>query len=157
MTKEEFAGRVLEIKDTLYRLSATLLKRECDREDAVSEAVARGLARLGSLRREEAFEAWMARILINACYTQLRRSSREIPVEALPEVLAAPEASANLYSLFWGVDEKYRLPMVLYYVEGYEVAQVSRILRRPVGTVKSQLMRGRKLLKDHLALEEVLS
>ena len=45
--------------------------------------------------------------------------------------------------------------MVLYYVEGYCVKEIGSILRLPQGTVKSRLHRGRLLLRDSLALEEV--
>lgn len=65
MTHEEFARQVVEMQDTLYHVSATLLRRECDREDAVQEAIATALTKLTALREERAFSAWIIRILIN--------------------------------------------------------------------------------------------
>ena len=46
--------------------------------------------------------------------------------------------------------------MVLHYVEGYDVKEVARIQRIPVGTVKSRLMRGREKLKENESVKEVL-
>ena len=150
MDKEEFAARVVAMRDSLYRVSATLLKSEADREDAVSEAIAKALDKLPGLRKPEVFQAWMTRILINECYNIIRRSKREIAVDRVPDVYFAPEESRELYKAFMALEEKYRLPMVLHYVEGYKVDEISRTLRLPEGTVKSRLMRGRKLLRDVL-------
>ena len=73
----------------------------------------------------------------------------------VPERETAPDAQPGVYSLFTSLEEKYRLPMLLYYVEGYSVAETARALRLPQGTLKSRLHRGRLLLKDSLSLEEV--
>lgn len=154
MTKEDFAQRATAMRDRLYRVSATLLRRECDREDAVQEALLTALRRLSALRNEEKFEAWLMRILINTCYDQLRRAKREISVDTIPDVYAAPEGGTDLFRYFHQMEEKYRLPMVLHYVEGYEVREVARLLRLPEGTVKSRLMRGRAMLKKQLEEED---
>ena len=150
MDKEAFGVAVMGMRDTLYRVAATLLKREADREDAVSEAIAKALVKLPGLRKPEAFQAWMIRILINECYNTIRRNRREISVEQVPDVYFAPEQSRDLFKAFLRLEEKYCLPMVLHYVEGYNVDEVARMLRRPEGTIKSQLMRGRKMLRDEL-------
>ena len=150
MDREEFAARAMAMRDSLYRVSATLLIREADREDAVSEAIAKALVKLPGLRNPEAFSSWMIRILINECYNIMRRNKREIAVETVPDVYFAPEDSRELYQAFHALEEKYRLPMVLRYVEGYSVEEVARMLRRPEGTIKSQLMRGRKQLRETL-------
>ena len=150
MDRDEFAARVMGMRDTLYRVSATLLRREADREDAISEAIAKALSRLPGLKHAEAFQSWIIRILINECYNILRRQKREIAVEQVPDVYFAPEDTRELYRAFQALEEKYRLPMTLHYVEGYGVEDVARMLRRPVGTIKSQLMRGRRLLRETL-------
>lgn len=150
MDREEFGTRVMGMRDSLYRVSATLLSREADREDAVSEAIAKALVKLPGLRNPDAFQSWMIRILINECYNTLRHNKREIAVEQVPDVYFAPERSRELFNAFHELEEKYRLPMVLYYVEGYKVDEVARMLRLPEGTIKSRLMRGRKLLRTIL-------
>lgn len=154
MTKEDFAQRATAMRDRLYRVSATLLRRECDREDAVQEALLTALRRLSALRNEDKFEAWLMRILINTCYDQLRRAKREISVDTIPDVYAAPEGGTDLFRYFHQMEDKYRLPMVLHYVEGYEVREVARLLRLPEGTVKSRLMRGRAMLKKQMEEED---
>ena len=154
MTQEEFAKRIITMQDTLYRVSTTILPQLCDREDAVQAAIEKAWRKQVTLREEQTLRAWVIRILINECYALLRRRKRESPVEALPERETEPDAHPNLYRLFTSLDEKYRLPMVLFYVEGYSVEEIARMLRMPQGTLKSRLHRGRLLLRDTLDGEE---
>ncbi|MEG0743053.1 MAG: RNA polymerase sigma factor [Clostridia bacterium] len=155
MTQAEFEERIVGMVDTLYRVSTTLLPQLCDREDAVQGAIEKAWQKQGKLRDDCAFQAWVIRILINECYTLLRRRKREVLSDTLPERETAEDANPDLYELFTSLAEKYRLPMVLYYVEGYSVEETARMLELPQGTLKSRLHRGRLLLKDTLDMEEV--
>ena len=71
-------------------------------------------------------------------------------MDEVPDVYFAPEDSRELFKAFHELREKYRLPMVLHYVEGYKVEEIARMMRQPEGTIKSRLMRGRKLLREIL-------
>ncbi len=155
MTQAEFAGRVVAMQDTLYRVSATILPQLCDREDAVQGAIEKALAKRGSLRDDRALNKWLVRILINECYALLRKRKRETLFSDPPEWELAADANPNLYQLFTSLAEKYRLPMVLYYVEGYTVEEIAGMMKLPQGTLKSRLRRGRQLLRENLELEEV--
>lgn len=155
MTQAEFARRVVAMQDTLYRVSTTILPQLCDREDAVQSAVEKALRSRERLRDPNALSPWLTRILVNECYAILRRRKRETLMDDLPERETAPDARPDIYQLFTSLEEKYRLPMLLYYVEGYSVAETAQALRLPQGTVKSRLHRGRMLLRDSLLLEEV--
>ena len=155
MTQPEFARRVVSMQDTLYRVSTTLLPQLCDREDAVQSAIEKALRKREHLRDPDALAPWLSRILINECYALLRRRKHETLMDELPQRQVEADARPDIYQLFTSLEEKYRLPMVLYYVEGYCVKEIGSILRLPQGTVKSRLHRGRLLLRDSLALEEV--
>ena len=97
----------------------------------------------------------LTRILINECYLILRSRKRETLMDDVPERETAPDALPDVYELFTSLEEKYRLPMVLYYVEGYSVAEAAHILHLPQNTLKSRLHRGRQTLRSSLALKEV--
>ena len=155
MTQADFARRVVAMQDTLYRVSTTLLPQLCDREDAVQSAIEKALRKREHLRDPDALAPWLTRILINECYALLRRRKHETLMDELPQRQVEADARPDIYQLFTSLEEKYRLPMVLYYVEGYCVKEIGSILRLPQGTVKSRLHRGRLLLRDSLALEEV--
>ena len=155
MTKEEFEARIIGMQDTLYRMSATILYRPCDREDAIQECIYKALRKRESLRDDEAMQSWVIRILINECYSILRRAKWERPEERLPEPppLPAPDADPEVFRILFSLDRKLRLPMVLRYVEGYPVAEIAKILRIPSGTVKSRLARARERMKKELTKE----
>lgn len=155
MTKEEFEQRIISMQDTLYRMSATILYRPCDREDAIQECIFKSLKKRDSLKDDAAMQSWVIRILINECYSILRRARWERPAEQLPEPppQPAPDADPEVFRILFSLDTRLRLPMVLYYVEGYSVSEIAHILRIPSGTVKSRLARARARMKKELTKE----
>lgn len=155
MTQEELTQRILAMQDRLYRVSTTMLRQLCDREDAVQAAIEKALAKYQRLRNDDAFEKWLTRILINECYAILRRRKRETLFDDVAERETTPDAMPQIYELFTSLEEKYRLPMLLYYVEGYGTEEIAHILHLPGGTVKSRLHRGRQILRSTIDLEEV--
>lgn len=154
MTQEEFAARIVEMEDVLYRVSTTLLPQLCDREDAVQETITKAWQKQGRLRDDDALRPWVVRILINECYGILRRRKREVVRDVLPEREVGCDANPNVYQLFTSLEEKYRLPMVLHYVEGYKVEDIAHMLGLPKNTLKSRLRRGRLVLRETLSIEE---
>ncbi len=155
MTQAEFNARIVAMQDTLYRVSTTILPQLCDREDAVQGAIEKAIRKRHTLRKDNALEAWLTRILINECYSLLRRRKREMLFDDVPEREVAEDANPDLYQLFTSLEETYRLPMVLHYVEGYTVDEICRMLRMPRNTLKSRLYRGKQLLRKALEKEEV--
>ncbi len=155
MTSDDFASRIVAMQETLYRVSYSILPLACDREDAVQEAIQKAWQQREKLRKEEAMQPWVTRILINECYALLRRKKREVPMEALPERQAPADADVSLHQLFLSLEDALRLPAVLHYIEGYEVKDIARILRLPAGTVKSRLHRARKKMKETWDRQEV--
>lgn len=152
MTKTEFAERVMAAQATLFRVSYSLLHNRHDQEDAVQEAIRIALDKLGSLREEKYFSTWLVRILINECYSIMRKSRREMPMEHILAEMpddGDPEVMQALMQL----DAKVRLPIVLHYVEGYSIREIARMLRVPENTVKSRMARGRKLARAILREE----
>lgn len=155
MTNEDFARRILAMSPMLYRLCLTQLRQPADREDAVQETIRRAWEHRDKLREERYMQTWVVRILLNVCDTQRRKARRLLPVERLPETTAPQAEESPLYAALCALEEKYRLPIQLHYIEGYDVAEVARMLRLPQGTVKSRMARGKAKLRDLLE-EEVL-
>lgn len=151
LDKNTYTRKVLEAEDTLYHISKTILDNEKDCEDAVQETILKSYEKLYTLREERYFKTWLIRILMNECYN-IRRSVRvTLPYE---EYMSGEEEQredySQLYEALRELPEKFRLPLVLYYVEGYALKEIKVILDIPEGTVKSRLSKGRKLLKTKL-------
>ncbi len=155
MTHQAFAERIIAMQARLYRISASLLRQEADREDAVQSCIEHAWLKLSHLRSDGSLEAWVTRILINECYAILRRQKRFVPTEDIPDSPAPPDADPDLYRFFTHLPEKLRLPMVLHYVEGLDVKEIAAILHLPEGTIKSRLSRGRDRMRQDEYLKEV--
>lgn len=149
MQNEDFARAILGMTDTLYRVASTQLHQQADREDAVQECLRKAWEKRHRLRDARYVQTWVIRILLNECHTMQKRMARTLPSEDVPAAEPASQAGALKEALL-SLEERYRTPILLYYIEGYSVAEIASILRVPQGTVKTWLARGRKALKARL-------
>ena len=161
MTSAEFGERIVEMQETLYRVCYSLLPRACDREDAVQECIRIAWQKRSSLRDERYLQTWVIRILIRECYALLERNKRErlteAVMEALSERVTPPDADTELHDALIAMPVTLRLPVTLHYIEGYPLSDIARMLRIPIGTVKSKLNRARRQLKTNMLDEEMVS
>ncbi len=157
MTNEAFTEAVIRMTPTLYRIARGQLLIEADQQDAVQEAIRRSWEKRNSLKNERYLQTWVIRILLNVCHDIQRHGKREFPIEELPErQLEAPDY-IDLRDALFRLKEKERVPVILHYIEGYDVKHVAEILKIPVSSVKTRLMRARAHLRDILneeALED---
>lgn len=151
MDKEEFTRAVLEYESTLYRVAKSMLGSEADCADAAQNALLRAWEKQHTLRDTAYFKTWLTRILINECRAMLRQRARFVPLEEeAAEGEIAPERDSGLYEAVMGLDVKYRVPFVLYYIEGFRTREIASMLKLPEGTVKTRLRRAREILRAEL-------
>lgn len=155
MDEKEFAARIWAMRQTLFRICFSQLPSAQDREDAVQEALARAWRKRGQLREEGYLQTWLVRILLNVCHDMQRRAQRMVPTAEIELPVQDTSSDGALREALLALPEKYRLPILLYYLEGYSLRQVAQMLRVPENTVKTRLSRGRQQLKERLH-EEVL-
>ena len=153
MDKDEFTAAVLAAEPTLYRVAKTMLRNEQDCADAAQQAILHAWERLHTLRSPQYFKTWLIRILIHECSSVLRCRKRMEPFdEQTAENIAAPEHAdySELYDAITALEEKHRLPVVLYYLEGFRTREIAAMLGVPEGTVKSRLRTAREQLRQDL-------
>lgn len=156
MTKQQFAKLVLDSTDSLYRISKGILQSDADCEDAVWEAIGIGFAKLDTLRQDEYAKTWLTRILIHECYRVLRQQKFRADMPDAAETQNTGQEAypgrrySDLYEALGELEERYRGPIVLFYLEGYSIREIADILQSTEGTVKSWLSRGRNRLKKIL-------
>ena len=142
----------------MYRTASAILPQDADIADAIQETILTVWEKIDTLQKNRYFKTWMIRILINKCKDILRSGRRMICVEELPEQAAKDtvEAEANLEwkEALWGLDEKYRLIVVLFYAEGLRTAEIGKLLQLPDSTVRTSLARGREQLARYYAETE---
>jgi len=148
MDAKEFSNRAMACAERLWRISYLTLQNPADCDDAVQEALLRAWANRRRLRDERLFETWLVRILIN-CARDILRKRRA--VQPLDENLTAAEPEdAKLRDALCALDVKYRLPIVLHHLEGYNLDECAAMLGLPVSTVKWRLYAARKQLRSQL-------
>jgi RNA polymerase sigma-70 factor (ECF subfamily) len=143
---------------------ATLILRDGDRaQDAVQEALVSAWKGLSALRDPDAWDAWLHRLTIRACFHQVRKEKRrrmfELNVKPEREPREAHDATTGIAERDRVERALDRLPLdqraviVLHYHLGMPLTEVAPILEIPVGTAKSRLHRGLKTLRLAMSAE----
>ena len=76
MDKRQLGELILDSQETMYRVAKTLLCQDEDCMDAMQEAIVKAFAGIESLRHDRMAKTWLIRILINECYTLLRKKQK---------------------------------------------------------------------------------
>lgn len=131
--------------------------RKCeDADDAVQDTFLKYHAMQLEYSSEEHLKAWLLRTAINRCKDLLKSFWRVHTTpweEYMDELEFAQPSDRGLFEAVMKLPRKYRIVIHLFYYEEYSIDEISGILRVSSGTVKSQLSRGRSLLKKQLMEE----
>ncbi|WP_078555793.1 RNA polymerase sigma factor [Bacillus alkalicellulosilyticus] len=155
-----------ELGDYFYRMAFLLIKDRFEAEEVVQDLFILCFEQIDSLREPSKLKSWLTTIVVNLCRKRLRkwsfrhiflRTNEEEMDEAAnvnieKEVLQI-ELTQQLTAHIRSLDYKYRETLTLYYFGDYPVSEISAILEMKENTVKSNLARGRKLLKERLESE----
>jgi RNA polymerase sigma-70 factor (ECF subfamily) len=154
--------------ERLLRLAISTMGNESDARDVVQDSCLRAWRELPRLRDRDAFDAWLARIVVNGCRSAMRRrrrvTVREIPIEGLPagsepastarrvgDELSATDAIRRAFDR---LDGDRRLILVLHHVEERPISEIAALLGIPEGTAKWRLHKARLDLARALEVEE---
>lgn len=146
--REAFSDLIQPYLMRLYKTAKAILYSDEDVADAVQETLLACWQKMKQVREAAFFKTWLTRVLINKCYDQLRKKEELLLDGDWEEEGQADTALENVEwtNLLRSLDEKYRLILVLHYMEGYTTKEISAILDIPFGTVCTRLLAGRKLL-----------
>lgn len=152
MNKEQFTKEVLNAEKSLYHTARSILANDEDCADAMQNAILHAYEKLHTLRSEAYFKTWLTRILINECYQIIRSKKPTVSYEDYFETHTQMEAesSSEIFSAVMELEKNYRIPFVLFYVEGFSVKEISQMLDITQSTVKTRLYRGRNLVRKSL-------
>lgn len=145
----------------LYRVAYALLQSRESAEDAVQDAFARYLAHTGGFRDGEHEKAWLIRVTINRC-RDLQRAGTVRAYTPLEDLLHHPgqpddgwQEGQPVLQAVLALPEKYRTVLVLHGLEGQPVDVIASELRVTPSAVKMRLKRGREMLQQALAKEDI--
>lgn len=158
--EEQFFALYRPEQGKLYRTAWAILGNEADAADALQEATIRAYRAFEQLKGgAAAFPSWMRRILINTCTQILRKRGKVIPVER-PEDIGPEQTVADVelpldgdvWDAVRALDERYRVVVVLRFLDDMQLDEIARVLDIPLGTVKSRLHTAMKQLRHTLVL-----
>ena len=154
-SREGFTAAVTQLKGLLFTVSYSILH---DRErcaDAVQNAILRAWRRRNTLRDSANCKAWLVRIAINDS-KRLLRADESLPLsEDVPAASKDESVRIDVMNAVMRLDERYRVPVALYYFEDLSVNEIAKVLHKPKGTVVSLLSRARNLLREELNTYDV--
>ena len=146
----------------IRRLDATawLMLRDTERAtDAVQNTLLRAWRDLPALRDPDRFEAWLHRLLVNACTDEMRRARRRRLDVEITDATDLPSVADEISSIadrdqlergFQRLDAEERAVIVLHHYLDLPLPEVAITLGIPLGTAKSRLYRGLKVMRAAL-------
>lgn len=153
-------GQIVErYKDALYRHCFAIVRDEDAAEDIAQEAFIAAYYKLDSFDQSRKFSRWILKIATNKSlnYIKSRRHLVATEDEVMDRVVSggtSPEDAAvasELHGAISRLDPKYRSIINLYYFEGMDYEEISRIMNRPIGSIKGWMNRAKSELRKELA------
>lgn len=138
----------------MYRTAIAILLNDEDAADAIQETLLVCWEKLYTLRKPKYFKTWMTRILINNCYMIRRQRKRMVDLGEYKEQVANDVYNLELKEALSALDKKYRIPIMLFYGQGYKIAEIAELLHLPKSTVQTRLARGRERLGKYFGIEK---
>jgi RNA polymerase sigma-70 factor (ECF subfamily) len=139
--------------DKMFRATLAVTRSQEDAQDAVQNAFVKLIEKQPRFESREHETAWLIRVAVNDCKNILRFNKRNVGADLLDTYPAASPEQHELVDAIGKLPAKYRLVIHLHYYEGYSTSEIAQITKQKPGTVREQLTRARRLLKQELQEE----
>lgn len=159
----EFAELVDAHYQTLFRFAVSLTRDPDRAADLVQETFCIWAEKGSQLKDRSKAKTWLFTTLHRAFLGQRRRANRFVEEELNEETagsLSAPEGDADrqmdaqrALELLSKLDETYRAPLTLFFLQQHSYKEIAEILEIPIGTVMSRLSRGKEILRRQMLAE----
>lgn len=166
----EFSALALTVIDDVYRFARSLTRDEADAEDVVQDTYLRAFRSWHTFQPGTDVRRWLFTIARNSFLRSRERGQREITldtegseavdaaralegwvVRGLNPILDRVDLGPAIQEALGEIPESYRDAVILVDIEDQSYEGAAEVLGVPVGTVRSRLFRGRKLLQEKLA------
>ena len=108
---------------------------------------------LALIRNPDALGAYLVRCVVNSSKNELRRRKKFVPLDAVPENRAAEKSGDLLFDYICGLEDKYRIPLILKMQERMTEKEIASVFRIPRGTVSTRIGHALKILRENLEKE----
>ena len=144
----------------MYYLANSIVNNKEDASDVVNESILKAYEKLEQLKDEGLFKTWILRIVHNTAIEMIRKNKKLIDIEEVNNVLEVEESNdietrLSLRDAINQLKQPYKEVIILYYYEDLSTEKISQITNTNILTVRKQLSRARKQLKDLLKEENI--
>ncbi len=136
--------------DMIYRLALSQTKNREHAEDVVQEVFLRYLKTDKSFESDEHIKAWLICVAINCSKSVFTTSWAKKTSPLTEDIVFDTEEKHDVYYAVLELPPKYKAVIHLFYYEDLSVADIAKYLNMKESTVKSQLRRGRNMLREKL-------
>ena len=145
--------------NAMFTVACRYLNNEEDAKDVMQEGFLKAFVNLDNYKPEAPFGAWLKRIVINQCLDVLKKRQIEFFEVEVSELQTINEDDWNFDSSLTKKDildaidqlnEKHKIVIKLYLIEGYDHTEISEILNIPAKTSRTHLRRGKLKLQELL-------
>jgi RNA polymerase sigma-70 factor (ECF subfamily) len=169
--RKQFFDEAMAQLGHIYRVASHLATESDEAQDLVQETYARAISSHDRFKLGSNMKAWLTKILYNLFFDRYHERMRWISIEqdisgeteglgyseATPTRNPGPENYTLLKELNSKIIEairklpyEFRMPIILVDMEDFSYAEAAEVLSCPVGTIRSRMSRGRKLLHKYL-------
>ncbi len=153
MDREDYERIVRTHMDTIYRIAVSYTKTSADADDIVQQTFVKLLSKKETFTDEEHEKRWLIRVCINECNSFFssfwRRNVDSMDMLTTEPQFTTPE-NTDLYDAIRQLPRKCSIVVYLFYYEGYSTREIAKLLHIKEATVRTRLVRARKLLKEQL-------
>ena len=146
--------------DPLYRFAVSLCRDPDDAADLTQNAFYKLAAKEKLITQPDKIKSWLFSVVHREFIDQYRKRKRRrsTSLELVPEPQSSFASNHNerqldsqsLLSALETMEDKYRLPLTLFYLEQFSYKEIAKFLHIPIGTVMSRLRRGKDVLRSDL-------
>lgn len=157
MTREKFIKLLEEQQEGLVRFLLALCGGNyADAQDLAQETALKAYLSYNGFVEKFKFSTWLYRIAYNSFIDYRRKKQPDTsPIETATSLAEDqhPQEYEELYRALEGLPPNEKAAMLLFYMEDMKVLDIALVMKKPVGTIKSYLSRGRQHLKTILSNE----
>ncbi len=167
--KAAFEELVRQFSKYVYTTAFFILRDAHDAEDVSQEVFVKVYLSIGGFRGLSSFKTWIRKLTVNTCIDKLRIYSktkdRKVSLEKITEEYEVvfnkfnqslensyfnKETVKDVLKGIVNLDENYRIPLILRDLQDYSYREISELTGKPIGTVKTNIHRARKMIKEKI-------
>lgn len=147
---EEIKNMIEKYSSLVYKIAITRSSNVENAEDIFQEVFMKYSQKMPKFENEEHEKAWFIRVTINLSKNMHNQAWNRKTVSLEDNIQFEEKEQEDIFQIVSTLPQKYKTVVYLFYYEGYQVKEISKIMKTREGTIKTWLSRARKSLKEKI-------